>query len=202
MSSMCTLDTQLLLTTLADFRNGDFSVRLPATGGGTTGEIAAALNGIFRLNEELADQLERVSEPAARKGNATPRACLPGRGRWGSCGDSINSLAATPSQPISHEAAGAGRPDDERHPLALMAAQLGVFDYDPRKGQFAWLDAARHFGAAEAAGVGYETFLGGIHADDRVRVDELIQAALRGRSGGRFAAEFRTESETGMWLSA
>src|SRR6476620_8905529 len=70
------LDTHLLLKTLIAFKKGDFSVRLPVTEVGIAGKIADTLNEIFELNDNLANELDRISNVVGKEGKITQRASL------------------------------------------------------------------------------------------------------------------------------
>src|SRR5664279_3228674 len=64
------------------------------------------------------------------------------------------------------------RDRDEWLALAVSVTQLGMFDFYPQSGKVIWSDGGkRHFGLPPDAEVSYETFLRGIHPDDRERVD-------------------------------
>src|SRR5258707_15122036 len=87
------LDANQLLATLTAFKKGDFSVRLPVNQVGLPGKIADALNDIFELNENMANELARVSTEVGKEGRIGQRAALGARvGGWGSCVESVNSL--------------------------------------------------------------------------------------------------------------
>lgn len=55
------LDRRQLLNTLRAFRRGDFSVRLPDELPGMDGEIAAAVNEVIDLNDQMTKEFERLS---------------------------------------------------------------------------------------------------------------------------------------------
>src|SRR6476646_5821295 len=93
------LDTHLLLRTLLACKEGDVSFRLPVTEVGIAGKIADTLNEIFELNDNLANELDRISNVVGKEGKITQRASLPGGGRWASCGESMNSLISDLVQP-------------------------------------------------------------------------------------------------------
>ena len=81
---------------------------------------------------------------------------------------------------------------EERLALAISATQLGTFDFYPQTGELIWSDEVkRQFGVKRDAEITYRIFLQGLHADDRERVERLIQSALHPESGGQFAAEYR-----------
>jgi PAS domain S-box-containing protein len=94
---------------------------------------------------------------------------------------------------------------EERLALAVDATQLGTFDHFPLAGTAAWSDLAkRHFGLPPDADVSYETFLRGLHPDDRERVEAILRNAMRPEGGGRYTAEYRTigiEDRAERWVS-
>jgi PAS domain S-box-containing protein len=104
------------------------------------------------------------------------------------------------------EAEAALRESEQRLALAIDATELGTFDYDPKTGQMRWSAfAKRHFGLHPDAPISYQTFLRGLHPDDRERVVALIQSAFRAETGGHFATEHRTigiDDGVERWLSA
>ena len=64
--------------------------------------------------------------------------------------------------------------------LAIEVAELGTYDYYPQTGRMHWSDhARRHFGLSPDAPVNYDTFLAGLHPDDRERMHQVIQAVMR-----------------------
>lgn len=98
------------------------------------------------------------------------------------------------------------RESEERLRLAIEATELGVFDFDPRTGRLVWSTfAKRHFGLAADVDVDYDTFLHGLHPDDRPRVEQIVRDVLRGNHGGEYTTEYRTvglEDGVERWLSA
>src|SRR6516165_5980214 len=100
-----TLDTSVLLKTLIAFKDGDFSVRLPVDRTGVAGKIADTLNDIFRLNERMSSELERVAGAVGKDGKINQRAGLGGAsGAWADCVDSVNSLIGDLVQPSTEVA--------------------------------------------------------------------------------------------------
>ena len=90
--------------------------------------------------------------------------------------------------------------------LAVSVTQLGMFDFYPQSGKSLWSEGAKHhFGLPPDAEVSYETFLRGLHPDDRERVDDLIRKAFDRASGGEYTADYRTIGLTDQverWLAA
>jgi len=94
------LDANHLLATLIAFKKGDFSVRLPVNQIALAGKIADVLNDIFELNENMAEELVRVSTAVGKEGRIGQRAELSGAGgQWKSCIESVNSLISDLVQP-------------------------------------------------------------------------------------------------------
>jgi len=90
--------------------------------------------------------------------------------------------------------------------LALEAASLGTWDYDPLTGDMTWSDRCRElFGLPPDAKLDYQVFLAGLHPDDRERTHQAVQRALAAESGGRFNIEYRTLAPRDgieRWVSA
>ena len=90
--------------------------------------------------------------------------------------------------------------------LAIETTGLGTVDYDLSTGRVSWSEIAKTlFGLPAEAEVDRDTFLAGVHPEDRQRVERLTRAALRPEGGGRFSAEFRTVGIRDgrlRWLSA
>jgi PAS domain S-box-containing protein len=98
------------------------------------------------------------------------------------------------------------RQAEERLALAVEATQIGTFDFSPQTGQLIWSTAAkRHFGLGPEAEVCYQTFLSGLHSDDRERADRAVKNVLDANSNGQYASEFRTigiEDRVVRWISS
>ncbi len=94
----------------------------------------------------------------------------------------------------------------ERLELALHAGNVGAWDFDPQTGRLVWDARCKAlFGLREEAPVSYDTFLAGLHPEDRQRAHEAVQAALRGDHGGDYRIEYRTVGiEDGIvrWVDA
>src|SRR5215469_3450880 len=93
------LDANQVLAALFAFKKGDFSARLPVNQVGLAGKIADVLNDIFELNENMANELERISTTVGKEGRIRQRASLSGSGAWNSCVESVNSLISDLVQP-------------------------------------------------------------------------------------------------------
>jgi methyl-accepting chemotaxis protein len=100
-----TLDLDQLLSVLVAVRKGDFSVRMPASKTGLAGKIADTVNDIVDLNQNTAQEIERVSQAVGKEGRITQRANLAGAvGQWAASVSSVNSLIADLVQPTSEVA--------------------------------------------------------------------------------------------------
>jgi PAS domain S-box-containing protein len=85
------------------------------------------------------------------------------------------------------------RESEERWRLAIESTGLGTFDFDPQTGNATWSGFAKQqFGLPPDAAVDYETFLRGVHPEDRERVKLTVESSLQPGSGGQYALEYRT----------
>src|SRR6202167_731029 len=83
---------QLLMAMIA-FRDGDFSVRLPADWPGIDGRIAEAFNQSLAHEGRISREVARLSETVGKEGRLKQRMTLPGAvGEWAEKVDSINTL--------------------------------------------------------------------------------------------------------------
>ncbi len=91
--------------------------------------------------------------------------------------------------------------------LAVEATGIGIFDYDLTTTVLRWDARTRAlFGVPAEGPVTYaETFLSGLHPEDRAWVDAALQAALDPAGTGLFACEYRVVPAEGgavRWLAA
>ena len=98
------------------------------------------------------------------------------------------------------------RQSEERLRMAVASTGLGTWDFDPATGKLVWSDLCRgHFGLSPGTEVNYDTFLRGLHPDDRDRIHQIMQNALRPESGGHYVAEYRTigiEDGQERWIAS
>src|SRR5215472_4100351 len=137
-SATDTLDTRTLLNALTAFRDGDFTVRLPVDQTGIAGKIADTLNDIFKLNQRMAQEFERISSAVGKEGKINQRASLgSASGSWAECLDSVNGLIGDLVQPSTEVArvTGSVAKGDLSQTMALEV------EGRPLKGEF--LQAAR-----------------------------------------------------------
>jgi PAS domain S-box-containing protein len=85
------------------------------------------------------------------------------------------------------------RESQERLRLATEAADVGTFDFYPGTGELQFSDRARElFGIPPDVKVTYETYLEGVHPDDRHIVHDTVAGVRHPGSTGRFDIEYRT----------
>ncbi len=82
---------------------------------------------------------------------------------------------------------------EERLNMARSAAGIGIHDCDLTTHLIYWDAKIREIWGIEdsAEPVTYEMFLNGVHPDDRQRVEQVAQAALRHPEDGQFQIEYR-----------
>ena len=84
------------------------------------------------------------------------------------------------------------RQSEDRLRLATETTRLGTFDFDPVTGGLLWDARCKEiFGLPPDAGIDYETFLAGLHPDDRDRADRAVRRALDPAADGSFEIEYR-----------
>src|ERR1700741_1500131 len=98
------LNSSELLSTLVAFKNGDFSVRFPADRTGVAGKVYDVLNQIFEQNQQLTQELARISSAVGKEGRISQRAALHAKGGYAACVDSVNSLISDLVQPSTEVA--------------------------------------------------------------------------------------------------
>jgi len=85
------------------------------------------------------------------------------------------------------------RESRERLQLATEAADIGTFDFFPSTGELQFSGRSRQmFGIPPEVKVTYETYLAGVHPDDRHIVHETVARVRQPGSTGRFDIEYRT----------
>ncbi|HKH12430.1 MAG TPA: PAS domain S-box protein [Rubrobacter sp.] len=84
------------------------------------------------------------------------------------------------------------RQSEDRLRLATETTRLGTFDFDPVTGELHWDARCKEiFGLPPDAEVDQETFLAGLHPDDRERVDRAGRRALDPSPNGEYELEYR-----------
>ena len=72
------LDAKVLLSVLAQVREGDFTVRMPLDWTGVAGKVADGLNDVIIANQALEAELDRVSRVVGKQGELSQRVALRG----------------------------------------------------------------------------------------------------------------------------
>ena len=99
------LDLEQLLSVFTAIRRATSRSRMPVSKTGLAGKIADTLNEITELNEEMAEEFERVSLAVGKEGRITQRATLAGAGgSWAASVTSVNTLIGDLVQPTSEVA--------------------------------------------------------------------------------------------------
>jgi len=81
---------------------------------------------------------------------------------------------------------------EERLRLAKRAADLGVFDSDIPSGEYHWDERSREFwGVAPDEPIGLNTFMAGVHPDDRAETQAAIDRAVDPDGKGDYRSEYR-----------
>jgi PAS domain S-box-containing protein len=93
---------------------------------------------------------------------------------------------------MAHEREAKLRESQERLQLATEAADIGTFDFIPSTGELQFSDRSRQmFGIPPEMKVTYETYLNGVHPDDRHIVHETVDKVRQPGTTGRFDIEYR-----------
>jgi HAMP domain-containing protein/signal transduction histidine kinase/DNA-binding response OmpR family regulator len=122
-----------VLSAIIAFRDGNFSVRLPADWPGTDGRIAEAFNQTIAHEERIAQEVTRLSASVGKEGRLRQRLSVPGAiGGWASKVDSLNTLLDDLVRPTTDVARAIG---------AVAKGDLGQsmdleVDGRPLKGEF------------------------------------------------------------------
>jgi PAS domain S-box-containing protein len=94
---------------------------------------------------------------------------------------------------LAHERETKLRESQERLRLATEAADIGTFDFYPDTGMLQFSDRSRElFGIPPEMNVTYDTYLQGVHPDDRHIVPETVAQIREPGSSGHFDIEYRT----------
>jgi PAS domain S-box-containing protein len=98
------------------------------------------------------------------------------------------------------------REAEDRLRLALDAADLGTWDFNPTSGELKWDECCKAmFGLSPNADVHYDIFLAGLHPEDRDRAHDVVVAALDPAIRGECDIEYRTigiEDGVERWIAA
>ncbi len=103
-------------------------------------------------------------------------------------------------------AAQALRESEERLRLAKEAAGLGIFDDDIASGRLGWDARTRElWGIGATEPVTFDTFLAGVHPEDRESAQAAVRRALDPRGDGTYQIEYRVVNRadgTQRWIAA
>lgn len=92
---------------------------------------------------------------------------------------------------------------ERRLALALETTQLGLWEYDILNNKLSWDERVKaHYGFPPDAPVNFETYVGGVHPDDRTAVLGAYGDALKKPGGADFIVEHRTVAPNGgiRWI--
>src|SRR5262249_35141405 len=92
----------------------------------------------------------------------------------------------------SIDSVGTLREDNFRLQLAVESANIGIYELKVKNGELLWDDRVRaQWGLPSGAPVDYDTFLKGIHPDDREATQAAVDRALDPKEDGRCRVEIR-----------
>ena len=97
------------------------------------------------------------------------------------------------------------RKTETRLSIATEAASLGVHDYDVAAGTIRWDDRMREIWGLGERQVTFDTFMSGVHPDDREATQAALDAALDATGSGHYRAVFRVLNAaegTERWVAA
>ncbi len=98
------------------------------------------------------------------------------------------------------------RESQHRLTIATDAAQLGIHDYDITSGTIQWDARMRKlWGMAEGEPITFDTFMAGLHEEDRAPTKAALDKALDPAGDGSFCAEYRVISRSDgkeRWVAA
>jgi signal transduction histidine kinase len=90
--------------------------------------------------------------------------------------------------------------------LALKSGDIGVHEWHPQTNDLIWDDRMRaHWGLSPGTSINYDTFLRGIHPDDRPKMQAALDHALDPRGDGQHNAEYRVigiEDNIERWIES
>jgi PAS domain S-box-containing protein len=141
------------------------------------------------------------------------RVILPGGGiRWILArGEVVKDAAGMPERIVTvmmdvtarRRAEEALQSSEEKLQLAIDATDLGLWDYDIVAGTLLWSDRLKAlYGLSPSARIDFDTFVRGIHPDDRDRIIKIYENAMDPESDGHFRFEHRAVAPDGTvrWL--
>lgn len=82
---------------------------------------------------------------------------------------------------------------EEQLRMALEAGELGTFDFYPQTGELSWSAKAKElFGLPPEADISYETYLNGLHPDDKEANNAAAVIDKQNKQDGHYEIEYRT----------
>ncbi|HET6678772.1 MAG TPA: HAMP domain-containing protein [Nitrospira sp.] len=122
-----------ILKVMVAYRNGDFSVRLPATWTGVLGKMSDTMNDILSVSQRRAEEVVRISRVVGKEGRLRQRLSVPGvTGGWSDEIESLNTLIddlASPTTEVTRAVGAVGKGD-------LSQAMALEKDGRPLEGEF------------------------------------------------------------------
>jgi PAS domain S-box-containing protein len=101
----------------------------------------------------------------------------------------INMAIDVTAQVLSHKIV---EESEEQLRIGIEGAQLGTYDFYPQTGKLIWSAKTKElFGLPPDAEVNYDTYLKGLHPDDKERSHAATQSAMQAQSGGLYESEYR-----------
>ena len=96
------IDAHIVLSVLAQLKQGDFTARMPLDWTGVAGKVADGLNEVIIANQALGTELARVSRVVGTQGELSQRVVLGGPTQsWAGSVESVNSLIEALVRPTS-----------------------------------------------------------------------------------------------------
>ncbi len=96
--------------------------------------------------------------------------------------------------------------EERRMAVALLAAQIGVFEFEPQMNRVYWDDRIRElWGVSAHEAITYEKVIAQVHPDDREMHDRLTEQALDPAGDGHMDLEYRLlprGSQPMRWIHA
>jgi len=82
---------------------------------------------------------------------------------------------------------------EEQLRIALEGGEFGMYDFYPQTGELIWSNKTKEFfGLPDSAPVNFDTYLNGLHPDDKERSQAAIEKAMNPKNGGFYENEYRT----------
>src|SRR4030095_6325560 len=105
---------------------------------------------------------------------------------------SIASVGTLNQLTETNQSEDALRESNFRLQLAVESANIGIYEFNVKSGELLWADGVGAEGVLPpGVPVDYNTFLKGIHPDDREATQAAIDRALDPNGDGRCRVEFR-----------